>query len=86
MSFMGFSSHPGGTIATGDTYGVTRPAKYLHFFLSKCRLGKPYPKASGARHRDGIDRQLRLESPLEGRPRFAAGDIGSQIGILIQNA
>jgi hypothetical protein len=33
MSFMSFSCHPGGPIATGDAKEVTRPTIKMHDFL-----------------------------------------------------
>src|SRR6187200_2741509 len=33
-----------------------------------------------------VDRQLGVESSLVGRPRFAAGEIGGQVRILVENA
>jgi hypothetical protein len=33
MSFMSFSCHPGGPIATGDAKEVTRPTVKFHIYL-----------------------------------------------------
>ena len=49
------------------------------------RSGLPRPDRIGDQRR-GVDRQLRGESPLVGGPRFAARDIGGEVGIFVEQA
>src|SRR3954454_5344217 len=41
---------------------------------------------SASRWPAGVNRQLSVESPLVGGPRFAAGDIGGKVRIFVQDA
>src|SRR4051794_1321494 len=45
----------------------------------------PGPTQSAGRWLADINRQLGGESPLVGGPRFAAGDIGRQVRVFVQN-
>ena len=71
--------------------GRTSPGGGSHSSLAQCfRHNRDNPcdesRQSVGPRLSSIDRPLGRKSPLVGRPRFTAGDIGSQLRKFVQNA